>query len=363
MSIIHRYFRRQLVGFFIMLLLVLSGLAWMLQILTMLKFLIQYGINVWGFVGLTALMLPFIVSIILPFTIFIMVMFVYNRLISDREITVLAASGMSPMQLARPALTLAGFLTVAHFILNIWIVPASQVKFYDTQWDMRYGLAHLKLQESTFTQMTRGLVVFVERVRGHDLSGLMLYDNRDPKTQMIVSADKGKMVQTNRGLSMVMSNGSVQYKSDRLVIGTFDSFDMDMNVGDKGADTNFKVRRIPTRELIQTVMHPDDLSDKERAGVMSEMANRLLGPLMCLILALIGVAVLLKSSLLRRSGINFAAPVAVLGMVVAQTAFMTVADTITSMNGIYAIAAGQSVAILILFFALAGKKQKSIEHS
>ena len=345
-----------------MLLLVLSGLAWMLQILTMLKFLIQYGINLWGFLGLTTLMLPFIVSIILPFAVFITMLFVYNRLISDREITVAAASGMSPMQLARPAVTLASLLMVAHFVLNLWIVPFSQVKFYDTQWDMRYGLAHLKLQESTFTQMARGLVVFVERVKGHDLSGLMLYDARDPRTQMIVSADKGKMVSTMRGLSMVMSNGSVQYKSDTLVIGTFDSFDMDMNVGDKGADTNFKVRRISTTELVKTAMNPAGLSDKERGGVMAETANRLLGPMMGLILALIGVVFLLKSSLLRRSGINMAAPFAVAGMVIAQTAFMTVADMVGSMAGIYAIAAAQIAVIIVLLIILAsGRKARIVD--
>ncbi|MCL1902074.1 MAG: LptF/LptG family permease, partial [Alphaproteobacteria bacterium] len=166
MQILNRYFMRQLTAFFIMLLLVLSGLAWMTQILSLLKFLIQYGVDLWAFTGLTILTLPFVISVIIPFVLFITVMFIYNRMISDREVTVMASAGLSPIQLAWPAIKLAGILAALHLVLNIWIVPAAQVKFDNTQWEMRYGLAHLRIQESAFIQMTRGLVVFVEKVSG-----------------------------------------------------------------------------------------------------------------------------------------------------------------------------------------------------
>ena len=127
-----------------MLLLVLTGLAWMVQIMTMMKFLLSYGIELTSFLGLTILMVPFIISIIVPFVTFIAIIFVYNKLISDNEITVMAAAGLSPYQIAKPALIIAAILTVLHLILNLWIVPITQAKFYNTQWNLRYGLAHMK---------------------------------------------------------------------------------------------------------------------------------------------------------------------------------------------------------------------------
>ena len=164
MRILNKYFSRQLVAIFVMLLLVLTGLAWMVQIMSMLKFLLSYGIALSNFLGLTVLMLPFIVSIIIPFVTFIAVIFVYNKLIADNEITVMASVGLSPRQLARPALKLAAVLTVLHFALNIWAVPVSQARFYSTQWNLRYGLAHMKLQEGAFTPLADGLVVYVDKV-------------------------------------------------------------------------------------------------------------------------------------------------------------------------------------------------------
>ena len=103
-----------------MLLLILTGLSWMMQIMSMMKFLISYGIKFTSFLYLISFMIPFIVSIIVPFVTFIAIIFVYNKMISENEITVMASSGLSPWQLAKPALKFAAVLTVLHLILNIF---------------------------------------------------------------------------------------------------------------------------------------------------------------------------------------------------------------------------------------------------
>ncbi|MCL1785602.1 MAG: LptF/LptG family permease [Alphaproteobacteria bacterium] len=350
------YFARQILVFFIMLLLVLAGLAWMMHILTMLKFLIQYGIGIFGFLGLTAMMLPLIISIIMPFSVFISVVFLYSRLISDREITVAAAAGLSPMQIARPALWFAGAVTAIHFAMNMFVVPITQVKFYDTQWEMRYGLAHLKLQEATFTQMARGLVVFVENVAGNDLSKLMLYDNRDQRNQMTISADNGKLIHTSRGLSMVMTLGSVQFRDDNFAVGTFDSMDMDMNLADREQGNVFRVSRLSSAHLVHDATHLETFSDNNRKRIITELSTRFLGPFMNLILALIAMTMLLKSSLLRRSGFNMAAPMATFGMAAAMAAFMILSDLAVTLSGFFAIAGGQAAIVIVLFFILSDKK-------
>ena len=135
----------------------------MMQIMSMMKFLLQYGIDVGSFLGLTALMIPFIASIIVPFVCFIAVIFVYNKMIADNEVTVMAATGISPKQIARPALVLGTGLMLLNLILSVWIVPRTQAMFYDMQWNLKYGMAHMKLQESAFTEISDGLVVYVDR--------------------------------------------------------------------------------------------------------------------------------------------------------------------------------------------------------
>ena len=349
MKILNRYFTRQLIAIFVMLLLVLTGLAWMLQIMSMMKFLLNYGVELSSFLGLTLLMVPFIISIIIPFVTFIAVIFVYNKLISDNEITVMAASGLSPGQLARPALMLAIILTIMHLVLNLWIVPQSQSMFYSTQWNLRYGLAHMKLQESAFTQITDGLVVYVDKVSGHDLSQVMLSDMRDKDAPVTIFAEKGKLVSTARGLSIVMTNGSLQAAGETLTTGTFDSFDMDLNVADKEGESSFKVRRISTWTLIQSLL--DAPNERQHKMVLAELCSRFLGPIMNLILAALCATILLRSSLLRRRA-SFAPAIAVAAMAAAMSLFMSASNMIDSVTEFILLTGGIIIILGVILFVL-----------
>lgn len=352
MKILNRYFSRQLVAIFIMLLLVLTGLAWMMQIMSMMKFLLKYGIDVGSFLGMTSLMIPFIASIIVPFVCFIAIIFVYNKMIADNEITVMAASGLSPRQIARPALRLGVILTVLNLILNVWIVPASQSKFYDTQWNLQYGMAHMKLQESAFTEISNGLVVYVEKVAGHDLSQVMLSDMRKEDSHNMIFAEKGKLVSTIRGLSLMMTNGALQSKGDRMVTGTFETFDMDLNVVDKEGNNSFKVRRVPTSILIQVAF--DAATEKQHKLVLTELCNRFLSPVMNLILALLCTAILLRSSLLRRRA-SMAPIVAVAAMAGIMALYMSVSNMIASLTEFALLTLGLMITLVVLWKILSKK--------
>lgn len=329
MRIINRYFLRQLVAIFVMLLLILTGLAWMVQIMSMMKMLMNYGIAVGSFLGLTMLMIPFIVSIIIPFVTFIAVIFVYNKMIADNEVTVMMASTLSPGQLARPALTLAAFMTALHLFLNLFVVPSTQARFYDMQWNLRYGLAHLKLQEAAFTELARGLVVYVDRVSGHDLAQVMLSDMRGHDAEYVIFAEKGKLVSTVRGLSIVMDNGSLQVLSNAKTIGTFETFDMDLNVDERDGGGAYRVRRIPTVDLVKSVAESPDM--KRHRTVLAEMATRFVAPFMNMVLALLCTLILLRTSLLRRRA-SFAPAAAVAAMAVAMAAFMSATNMIGSLT-------------------------------
>lgn len=332
-----------------MLLAVLAGLAWMVQIMSMMKFVLNYGVKISSFFGLTALMIPFIVSIIIPFVTFIAIIFVYNKLISDNEVTVMASSGLAPHQIARPAMIFATIMTVINLGLNILIVPASQAKFYDTQWNLRYGLAHLKLQETAFTELASGLVVYVDKVSGYDLSQVMLSDMRNKKSEMIIFAEKGKLVATSRGLSIVMSNGSIQGRGDMMVSGTFDTFDMDLNVADKGGMTSYRVRSVSTGQLLRDIL--DSPTAKRHRTVLTELATRVLEPFMNIILAALCLMILLRSSLLRRRA-SFAPAAAVGAMAVVMAVFMSATNMMDSLTDFGILTIGVFVMLMLVLFGL-----------
>jgi hypothetical protein len=213
-------------------------------------------------------------------------------------------------------------------------------------------MAHMKLQEAAFTELNGGLVVYVDKVSGHDLAQLMLSDKRADSTWQTIFAEKGKLISTVRGLSIVMTNGSLQSSGDADVTGTFDTFDMDLNIVDKDGSSSFKVRRIPTTVLIKSVL--DSPTAKQHKMVLTELANRLLMPIMNLILALLCATVLLRSSLLRRRS-SLAPAVAVASMAAVMAAFMSGSNMISSVTGLGLLAIGQIVLLIIIIVVLSKK--------
>jgi lipopolysaccharide export system permease protein len=256
----------------------------------------------------------------------------------------MAASGLSPLQIARPALRLGLILTILNLIMTIWIVPQSQSVFYDMQWNLKYGMAHMKLQEGAFTEISDGLVVYVDKVSNHDLSQVMLSDTRKKDAPSAIFAEKGKLVTTPRGLSLVMTNGALQSMGKQKVTGTFDTFDMDLNVVEKGSESSFRVRRIPTQNLLNVAF--DAKTKKQHKMILSELCNRFLSPFMNLILSVLCATILLRSSLLRRRT-SFAPVLAVASMAAAMALYMSLSNMISSLTEFVLLAIG-----LILMFVL-----------
>ena len=137
---------------------------------------------------------------------------------------------------------------------------------------------------------------------------------------------------------------------DNAVI--FDSFDMGSNLVDTEGSTSFRVRRVPTRELIKSIL--DSPTEKQHKMVLAELANRLLMPIMNLILALLCATVLLRSSLLRRRA-SLAPAIAVASMAAVMAAFMSGSNMITSVTGLGLLAVGQIILLIIIFIVLSKK--------
>ena len=107
-----RYVLRQLVGATLFVTLALTGVVWLLQSLRFVDLIINRGLSALTFVHLTLLLLPTVLAYILPVALFCGVVYTYHRLIVDSEIVIMRATGLSQMALARPALILAGGMTL-----------------------------------------------------------------------------------------------------------------------------------------------------------------------------------------------------------------------------------------------------------
>ena len=83
MSGITRYILRQIAAGTVLVSLALAGVVWLTQSLQFLQFIINKGLAIAAWLKLTMLLLPWFLSVILPAALFLVTIFVYNKLIVD----------------------------------------------------------------------------------------------------------------------------------------------------------------------------------------------------------------------------------------------------------------------------------------
>ncbi|NQV83826.1 MAG: LPS export ABC transporter permease LptF [Rhodospirillales bacterium] len=301
-----KYILRQL---FVGMILVSTGLTcviWLSQSLRFIEMIVNRGLSAGMFVYLTVLLLPNFLVIVLPIALFTVVVFTYSKLITDRELIVMRASGLSQFAIAKPALILALLVVGAGYALNLYLVPQSYSKFRELQWDIRYSYGHILLREGAFNSVADGITVYVrQRTNEGQLLGLLVHDQRDKNAPFTLMAAKGAMVQTDEGARVIMFNGNrqgIDKKTNKLSILYFDRYVFDLASDKESTEERFREPRERTLgELFNIRTIKPNMNPKEYGKFFVEGHKRIVSPLAALSFTLIGLACLIASSFSRRT--------------------------------------------------------------
>ena len=217
----------------------LTALIWLTQSLRFVDLVVNRGLSLLVFLHLTGLLIPSFVAVILPITTYVVIQFVYQRMATDRELTVMRAAGLSPWALARPALAVALLATIAGYALSLRVVPASLNDFKQFQWEIRNRLAAFLLQDGVFTPMSDKLTVYI-RSRDQDgtLHGILVDDARDPTAHATILAERGRLIDSPSGPRVLLLDGSrqeIDHQTGRLDMLTFKQNEIDLAEATKDA--------------------------------------------------------------------------------------------------------------------------------
>lgn len=287
---------------------VLTLIVWLTQSLQFLQFIINKGLALSDWLKLTTLLLPSFIVVILPSALFFVVLFVYNKLIVDRELVVVQAAGMSRWGVAAPALIAAGAAVVAGYALSLFGVPASYRGFREEQWNLKANASQVLIREGAFNTLADGLTVYVrERGRGGELEGVIVHDARERDRTITLTAAHGALGQGDNGPRLVLENGSRQ----ELPAGTgnisvlyFDSYGLDLDdIGSTPADRYADNRERSTLDLLST-RESDTQTVQKVARMHAEAHQRLSGPATALGYTLVALMFLLTGGTDRRAQIE-----------------------------------------------------------
>lgn len=307
MKKLNLYITKQIVIGFLLVAFCLMSIIWLTQSLRFIELITNKGISIGVFIEMTSLLMPRIFTILAPISLFAAVLFVYNRMLSDRELSVMKAAGISPWENAKPALLVGSILALFNFyVMNIGI-PAAENAFRDLEWQVKNNVSQLMFREGEFTTIQDNLTLFIS---SHEpdgsVGGILINDDRNPKTRSTVSAELGRIVHTPKGPRIILVHGSRQEldrKTNRFSSVTFDRYSVDFGAKQNKARKAEGVREKTLSELL-TALDNKSLSPEDARRWFVEGNKRFTTPLLNLIYALIACTGLLVGNFNRRGQIK-----------------------------------------------------------
>lgn len=233
LAAIDRYIIRQLTVATLLIAVILLVVIWLGLSLQVMEHIVSRGLSMESFLSLTGLMLPRFLPVIMAVALFIAVLWTYQRLVTDSELIVLRASGLSDIGLARPAVILATLVTLGVVYVNFSLGPAAERAFKELQFLHRHDLQTLLIQTGEFKPLRDNVTIFVRsRHEGDELSGILIQDDRQPEKGVTLMAERGKLIYASDGPRVVLQQGNrqeVDRRTGRVSLLFFDRYTLDLS--------------------------------------------------------------------------------------------------------------------------------------
>ena len=279
--------------------LILLFIYWINKAIALFDNLISDGQTFLVFLEFSILTIPPIIPIVAPLAAFAAAIFVTNRLKNDSELTIMQATGFSPLRLSRSIFLFGLVVTIFLLIISHYLIPKSNNILLKRQNEVASSLNAKLLKVGSFIHPQNGVTFYIGGISTSGvIEDVFVLDERNKDREIIVTSKSGYLITNNNNPILVLKDGIVQnydLKSTNLSTIHFQDLSYDL--------TSWSVKeRMSKSKLLLTYSSFDlfkdpelvsILTDSSPISVLEELHSRILTPLLALIAALIGFSALM----------------------------------------------------------------------
>lgn len=302
MKLYNKYIFYKTAAAFLLLLALLVILIWFSRTVAFVHYITENGIELQQFSLLFVLILPWLLLFIVPISLFVAVLLVYNRLLLNNEIAILQNTGLTKLKIGKPAIVVALVCVAFCFLTSFYLMPLANKEFRKIRSNFEDNYSNLSFNKGTFEKL-KSLTIYVrEKNEQNQLFGILLNDSRNEEVSTTITAKQGNLKSQGGSLLLYMQNGTVQrfiYKENKEEILTFDNYVVNLSDNNK-VDLSQKRWKPKERFLSELINPNDNSSEGDKLQYKIELQQRLTYPLMPLVLTFIALAFVLRGDLNRR---------------------------------------------------------------
>ena len=282
------YLLKNLIKYFILILFTLTIIIWITRTIRYIYFITEYGIDFKTFLLIISLILPDLLNFSIPISIFLSIIFVYNKLIKNNELIILQNAGVTKNGFLFPPFVLSIFIMGFLYFITLYLSPKSNIMFETQKEEIRNNMMNVLLNNTNFNNF-QNITFYAKEKEENKMSSIVFYFN-DEKIDKILYAKNGEINNT----IITFNDGNIQEFDDGLFLRTiyFDKYSIDIS--------NFYKIEYETSEEISGMFLDDLLKIKNKNNeVKTEIFNRLFFPFLSITLSMLASLLILNISFSR----------------------------------------------------------------
>lgn len=296
MKIYKKYLLKNLFKYFVLILFISTTIIWITRIIKYIFFITEYGLDFKSFFKIIISVLPNLLLITFPLSAFISIIFFYNKLIKNNELIILQNSGLTKTHLLLPSLFLSIFICFMSFSITLYFLPKNNIEFENIKIYMKSSIANILLSNSNNFNNFKNITIYSKEINNNILKSVIIYITEEGDGKRVynkaIYAKYGIIV----GNYITLLNGNIQefniYDNKNLKLLFFNKYTIDIS---QYYNLNFEKR------FDENLMFLDELLKikNKNQKIISEIINRILNPLISIVLAIFSSILVLNLNFTR----------------------------------------------------------------
>lgn len=307
----YSYLATEMLAPFLASFLIMNGVFFLIKLIPFLNLVLELNISLADFIRLFSYLFPNMFLYSIPMASMLGITIGFSRLANDTEILAFKASGIGIYQALPPLIIISLIISLITSYFSIRLIPAGDTAMQHMMYQLAKEKIDKGIQERTFTEALGDLVVHVDSIDPDTgiWNNVWVSDMRNRTTPAITMARYGRMDTDMETLlvTLILQNGTMQIPEDRKAqTVTFDRYVIKIPLKLPALAPNYKKRGTMTMDELIEKAREVGIDTPTGRSYRTEWHKRLVLPVGCFILSLIGMPLGLQAGPGRRAiGVPF----------------------------------------------------------
>ena len=306
--LLYSYIATEMLAPFFASFIILYCIFFLVRLIPLLDVVLDLRIGLADFVRMCSYIFPYMLVYVIPMASMTGMIIAFTRLTADREMLAFKASGVSLRQMLPPVILVALGISLLTAFFSVKLIPAGNVAMKHLFFQLAKEKIDKGLQEKAFTETLGDLVVYVDNIdENEQWKGVYVSDMRNRTQPIIIMAERGQLRADieNMLVTIVLGNGTIHSaEGTENQTVQFSRYQLNIPIPSPtrvhGEDVTMKDRSSMTQKELLAMA--ESVGKKTERGIvfLTEFHERLVLPVGCFILTILGLPLGMQSAPGRR---------------------------------------------------------------